>query len=164
MIKSDESNWHFLLVDKRYSRKLGFADTDKFRRILCSMKGGPKFHCALMPWGDQFYIIINKKRREEIGAEAGDNIEITLERDESKYGLPMPPEVKEVLKQDKQGNKLFHALSPGKQRSMLYWLSRTKDLDRRIHETLIFVEHLKENEGKIDGRKLMEEMKRPIGF
>jgi uncharacterized protein YdeI (YjbR/CyaY-like superfamily) len=74
----------------------------------------------------------------------------------------MPPEVKEVLKQDPEGNKLFHKLTPGKQRSMLYWLSRTKDIDRRIHETLIFVEHLKTNDGKIDGKKLQQEMKRPI--
>ena len=62
----------------------------------------------------------------------------------------MPPEVKEVLKQDPEGNKLFHKLTPGKQRSMLYWLSRTKDIDRRIHETLIFVEHLKKNGAPVD--------------
>ena len=71
MIKSEESNWHFLLIERPTSRKLGFADADKFRRVLCSMNGGEKFHCALMPWGDRFYIIVNKKRREVLGLEAG---------------------------------------------------------------------------------------------
>ena len=115
----------------------------------------------LLPWGDKFYIIVNKKRRDELGLAAGDMVDVILEKDESKYGLPMPPEVKEVLRQDKEGNKLFHALSPGKQRSMIYWLTRTKDIDRRIHETFIFLEHLKNNDGMIDNKKLQQEMKRP---
>ena len=160
LTKSEDSGWHFLLINKSSVAKLAFKD--KFRRVLCSMNGGKKFHCALLPWGDQFYIIVNKKRRDEHGIEAGDKVVVLLELDESKYGLPMPAEVKEVLKQDPEGNKLFHALTAGKQRSMLYWLSRTKDVDRRIHETLILVEYLKANDGKIDGKKLQQEMKRPI--
>jgi hypothetical protein len=160
LIKSEDSGWHFLLIEQKTVTKLAFKD--KFRRVLCSMNGAEKFHCALLPWGEQFYIIVNKKRRDELGLVAGDKVAVVLELDESKYGLPMPPEVKEVLKQDPEGNKLFHKLTPGKQRSMLYWLSRTKDIDRRIHETLIFVEHLKNNDGKIDGKKLQQEMKRPI--
>ncbi|HEV7701226.1 MAG TPA: DUF1905 domain-containing protein [Pyrinomonadaceae bacterium] len=161
LVKSSTgSGWHFLIFDGKVATRLGFED--KFRRVLCSMNGAKKFHCALMPWGDKFYIIVNKKRRDELGLTAGVKVDIVLEKDESKYGLPMSAELKEVLKQDRDGDRLFHALSPGKQRSMLYWLSRTKDIDRRIHEALIFIEHMKKNDGKIDGRKLMEEMKRTI--
>jgi hypothetical protein len=158
--RSGETNWHFLIIEAKIVARLAFKD--KFRRVLCSMNGSKPFHCALLPSGERFYIIVNKKRREALGLAGGDRVDVILEIDKSKYGLPMPPEVKEVLRQDKEGNRLFHALTPGKQRSMIYWLTRTKDIDRRIHETLIFIEHLKNNEGKIDGKKLQQEMKRPL--
>jgi len=161
LVKSPiESGWHFLLIGPKVVEALAFEG--RFRRVMCSINGDKAFHCALLPWGEQFYIIVNKKKRDSLGIAAGDEVEVILEKDTSKYGLPMPPEVKEVLRQDKEGDKLFHALTPGKQRSMLYWLSRTKDVDRRIHETLIFVEHLKNNDGKIDNKKLQQELKRPI--
>ena len=159
-MSSTGSGWHFLVFGNKIEKKLGFKD--KYRRVLCSINGAKKFHCALMPDGDTFYIIVNKKHRDALRLSAGDTVDVVLEKDESKYGLPMPPEVKEVLRQDKEGNKLFHALTPGAQRSLLYWLSRNKDIDRRIHAALIVMEHLKENNGKVDGSKLSAEMKRSL--
>jgi len=37
-----------------------------------------------------------------------------------------------------------------------------KDVDRRIHTALIFIEHLKKNEGKIIQDQLDAELKRPV--
>jgi len=76
--------------------------------------------------------------------------------------LPMPKEFREVLKQDKEGNRLFHALTPGKQRTVLYYIGKAKDIDRRIHLALVIIEHLKDNDGKIVYPKLADELKRPI--
>jgi len=112
-----------------------------------------------MPDGKEFYIIVNKKRRDELGIIAGDTVDVVLTKDESEYGLPMLDEFRACLDQDPEGDRLFHALTKGSQRSVLYWLSRAKDTDRRIHEALILLEHLKANDGKIDGRKLTAEIK-----
>ena len=154
------SGWHFLLVTKNVVDKFGFED--KFRRVVCTMNGGESFQCALLPWGDLFYIIVNKKKRDAIGIVAGDVVNVLLNRDESKYGLPMPEEFEEVLKQDSDGDRLFHNLTAGKQRSILYQLSKPKDIDLRIHQALLIVGHLKENDGKINDKKLYEELKRPM--
>jgi uncharacterized protein YdeI (YjbR/CyaY-like superfamily) len=116
----------------------------------------------LLPWGDLFYIIVNKKKREAAGIVAGDMVDVSLVKDESKYGLPMPEEFREVLDQDAEGDRLFHALTAGMQRSILYLVSRPKDIDLRIHRALLIIEHLKENGGKIIGPKLHAELKRPI--
>lgn len=159
-ISSTGSGWHFLIVEKEIVAK--FAFEDKFKRVICSINGGEAFQCALMPWGELFYIIVNKKKRDEVGVVAGDMVDVVLVKDESKYGLPMPEEFEEVLKQDPEGDRLFHALSKGKQRSMLYLLSRSKDVDMRIHQALIVVEHLKENEGKIIDDVLNRQLKRPM--
>jgi len=159
-ISSTGSGWHFLIVEKEIVAK--FAFEDKFKRVVCSINGGEPFQCALLPWGELFYIIVNKKKRDEVGAQAGDIVDVVLVKDESKYGLPMPEEFEEVLKQDSKGDYLFHALGKGKQRSILYLLSRSKDIDIRIHHALIVVEHLKENDGNIIGDVLNRELKRPM--
>lgn len=160
VISTTGSAWHFLLMKQDIVANFGFED--KFRRVVCSINGGEGFQCALLPWGELFYIIVNKKKRESLGIVAGDTVQIRLVKDESKYGLPMPEEFAEVLRQDPEGDRLFHGLTAGKQRSILYQLSKPKDIDVRIHQALLIVEHLKENEGKIIDKKLYEELKRPM--
>lgn len=154
------SGWHFLLVEKKIERKFGFEG--KFKRVVCSINDGEPFQCALMPWGEIFYIIVNKQKRDAIGIVAGDMVNVELVKDESKYGLPMPEEFAEVLKQDAQGDRLFHALTEGKQRSLIHVVRTVKNIDKRIHTALIVVEHLKDNGGKIDGARLFEELKQPL--
>lgn len=159
-ISSTGSGWHFLIVEKKIVAKFGFED--KFKRVVCSINSGEAFQCALLPWGELFYIIVNKKKRDEVGVVAGDMVSVVLVKDESKYGLPMPEEFEEVLNQDAEGDRMFHGLTAGKQRSILYLISKPKDIDIRIHQALLIVEHLKENDGKIIDKKLYEELKRPM--
>ena len=155
-----DSGWHFLTIEPSVADKLGFAG--KSRRVVCTLNDTHKFQCALLPSGGSFYIIINKKIREKLGISAGSKVKIELTKDESKYGLPMPKEFREVLKQDPEGNKLFHKLSAGKQRSILYWLGKIKDADKQIQTAFIFLEHLKNNDGKIVHDRLTAELKRPV--
>ncbi len=152
------SGWHFLLVTKDIVTKLGFEG--KYKRVICSMNGEESFQCALLPWGELFYIIVSKKKR--LGLVAGDIVKVLLVKDVSKYGLPMPEEFEEVLKQDPDGDAMFHALTAGKQRSMLYLLSHAKDIDVRIHQALLIINHLKANGGKIVDKLLYQELKRPM--
>lgn len=154
------SGWHFLVIDKKTADKLSFKD--QYKRVVCTINGGESFQCALMPSGGKFYIMVNKKKRDELGIVADDKVKVELVIDESKYGLPMPEEFREVLDQDPQADKLFHALTAGKQRSMLYYIGKIKDIDKRIHAALLFIEHLKNNDGKIVGKVLYEELRRPI--
>ena len=157
---SNDSGWHFVDVPGRIGKK--FEKKDGSRRVVCTINGAESFQCALLPSDGDFVIVVNKTKRDRLKIVAGDKIEVELKVDDSKYGLPMPAELREVLKQDREGDKLFHSLTPGKQRSLLYLIGKVKDVDRRIHTALICVEHLKENEGKILGEKLHEELKRPL--
>lgn len=150
--------WHFLVVDRSVVEKMRFPGRSK--RVLCSIRGTEPFPCALMPWGDFFYIMVNKKRRTELGLEVGDLVDIELEVDDSKYGMPMPDEFREVLNQDPEGDKLFHSLTEGKQRSLLYFIGNIKDIDKRIHQSLVIMEHLREH-GKIVDKILYDDLRRP---
>ncbi len=155
-----ESGWHFLPVSKAIEAKFKFEG--KSKRVVCSINGGEPFQCALMPSGDKFYIIVNKQKRDVLGIVAGDEVKVELVKDESKYGLPMPDELREVLDQDPDGDRLFHGLTAGKQRTMLYYIGKWKDVDRRIHYALTVIEHLKRNDGKIVFQELSEELKTPL--
>jgi translation initiation factor IF-1 len=155
-----DSGWHFIPVKAKIGEK--FEKKDGSRRVVCTINGAETFQCALLPSDGDFVIVVNKVKRDRLKIVDGDRITVELKVDDSKYGLPMPVEFKEVLKQDPAGSKLFHALTAGKQRSMLYFIGKVKDVDRRIHTALIVIEHLKKNEGKIIGDQLQSELKRPI--
>ncbi|MCC7305966.1 MAG: DUF1905 domain-containing protein [Acidobacteria bacterium] len=155
----ETSGWHFLVIEKKTADKLSFKDK-RYKRVVCTIKGGEPFQCALMPSGGRFYIIVNKKKREALGIVAGDKVDVVLVLDESKYGLPMPEEFREVLDQDPEGDKLFHSLTPGKQRSLLYYVGNIKDVDQRIFQALAIIEHIKEH-GKVIDKLLYQDLKRP---
>ena len=156
----DHAGWHFIRVPGKIGNR--FEKKNGSRRIVCTINGTESFQCALLPSDGDFLIVVNKTKRDKLGIRAGDNLAIEIKADESKYGMPMPAEFKEVLRQDPVGDKLFHSLTPGKQRSVLYFVGKVKDTDRRIHTALIFVEHLKKNDGKIVHDALQAELKRPI--
>jgi len=131
------------------------------RRVWCSIDDGDPFQCALIPHGNgRFVITINKTRREAAGLNVGDSVRIALRRDDSDYGLPLPGEFAELLRQDAEGDRLFHALTAGKQRTLLYIIGNGRTPDERIRRALAVVEHVKSNKGKIDYRKLNAALKR----
>src|SRR5512138_3091519 len=125
LTKSGDTGWHYVPVDGKIGNK--FEKKNGSRRVVCTINGTETFQCALLPWDDIFTIIVNKAKRERLGIVGGDKISVELKVDESKYGLPMPKELKEVLRQDPEGNKLFHSLTAGKQRTMLYYIGKIKD-------------------------------------
>ncbi len=132
----------------------------KDRRVVCTLNGSLEFQCALMPKGDgHFFININKKNRDKLKLQLGSQVEVSLRKDESEYGLPMPEELAEMLAQDDEGNQLFHALTPGKQRNLLYIAGQPKTSDTRLKRAVVLVEHLKANKGKIDFKQLNLDLK-----
>jgi Domain of unknown function (DUF1905)/Bacteriocin-protection, YdeI or OmpD-Associated len=157
---SDEFGWHYVAVSRQVSEAFGF--TGNARRVVCTLNGTVTYQCALMPKDGNFFILVNKKHRDRLGIIVGDTVRVELVRDESKYGLPMPDELREVLDQDPDGDRLFHTLTAGKQRTMLYYIGKWKDVDRRIQYALTVVEHLKRNDGKIIFKELGDELKRPM--
>jgi Domain of unknown function (DUF1905)/Bacteriocin-protection, YdeI or OmpD-Associated len=156
------SGWVFIPVTPEQAAALDFPNK-RYKRVVCTVNGAIDFQCALMPSGTgQFIITINKLKRDTAGVSVGDTVRIRLEIDSSRYGLPMPEEFRAVLDQDPEADRLFHALTPGKQRSLLYLANQKTDVDLRIHRALVIAEHLKENNGAVDGRALDHELRRPL--
>ena len=134
--------------------------TGNNRRIICTINKTEIFQTALMPLGDNNYFInINKKLRDKLKLNEYEEIEVHLQKDESEYGLPIPEEFKELLFQDEVGSNLFHQLTAGKQRTLLYIIGKPKSTDLRIRNSIVILAHLKNNKGSIDYKQLNFDMK-----
>lgn len=113
-----------------------------------------------MPMGEQeWFINVNKKICDKLGLVEGQEVDVHLEKDRTEYGMPMPDELREVLNQDEEGSKLFHALTPGKQRNLIYIGSNVKNPNIRLRRAIVIVNHLKMQAGAIDFKALNAEIK-----
>lgn len=136
-----------------------FVDGEN-RRVICTLEGKVSFHCALMPDGAGAYFInVNQKRRKELGLVLGQTVTASLEKDDSKYGMPMSEEFREVLSQEDEARGHFEVLTPGKQRTLIYWVDNVKSSQIKIRRALVMAEHLTSRSGQVDFRALNEEMK-----
>jgi hypothetical protein len=147
-ITESDPPWHILRVPKAKVEKFGFKGN--LRRVVCSLNGTEPFQCSLFPSKGNYFITLSKKLRDKLKLRVGGKVTIELAKDESKFGMPMPDEFAEVLRQDPKGKKLFEALSPGNQRMMLKLIVFVKDVDKRIARSLVGIEILKQCDGKFE--------------
>ena len=132
----------------------------KDKRVLCTINGEHTFHSALMPQGNgDFFINTNKEIRKKAKLELGDKVEIILEKDTSKYGMPLPKELETAWELDEEGYAIFHSLTMGKQRSLVYQIGKPKSSDIRISKALVMLEYLKSVNGNLDFKELNEAYK-----
>jgi hypothetical protein len=151
--KFDSNLWgHHLPVPDAVAQQF---IAEGIKRVVATLNEAESYQCALMPMGQGSYFLnVNKKLRDKLGLKVGMPVRIRLVPDESEYGLPMPEELAELFKLDDEGDRLFHALTPGKQRTLLYIIGSAKSSDARIGRALAVVDHLKAHAGKINFKAL----------
>ena len=132
----------------------------KSHRIVCKLNDEVEYQCALTSKGDgTWFIRVNKKHREKLKLQLGDEVQAEIRKDDSKYGLPLPVEMEVLLDQDLEFNQFFHALTPGKQRNLLYVVGQPKTSQTRINKAIVIAHHLVSRKGKLDFRILNEDFK-----
>jgi len=140
--------WHIVRVPKTKVASFGFKGN--LRRVVCTLNGAETFNCALFPSKGDYFITLNKLLREKLGLSVGKAVTVELVKDESRYGMPVPAEFAEVVRQDPEGKRLFESLSPGNQRLMLKLIVFVKDVDKRIARSLVGIELLKKCNGRFE--------------
>lgn len=151
--KSDNRLWG---CHVRVPARIAIAfDGNGPRRWICRLNDGNEYQCAILPFRKGVSVIaINKPMRGKLGLSIGLEVSVELKKDETTYGLPVPEEFAELLKQDREGNKLFHALPPGKQRTLLYIVGSVKSPEKRAERAITIIRHLRTRQGKLDYRVL----------
>ena len=70
--------------------------------------------------------------------------------------MPMPEELGELLLIDELGSQYFHALTPGKQRALIYQVAKPKREATRLRKAVGILDYLKSVRGKLDFKELNE--------
>ncbi len=156
--KVDSDLWQFFFrVDREMAERFIPGEN---RRVICTVNGKVRYHAALLHDGNSgFIILLNQSRRKQLHLQTGDRLEVQLEKDTSDYGMPMCEELREVLGQDPDADTLFHRLTPGKQRTLIYWTGNVKNPDIRIRRAMVMTAHLLHRNGDIDFKALNAELK-----
>lgn len=155
--KFDFNHWqHHIPVKDEIA--LAYMD-DTHRRVLIWIKGEGPFHMALLKAKSCWYILINQQLRSRFKLEVGDEVIIKIERDHSEFGHEVPEEFQVMLDQDEEANVIFQALTPGKQRSLVYLVTKVKNPESRMKKSLAIMHHLRLSKGNLDGKQLNELIK-----
>lgn len=131
----------------------------KNKRIKCTLNNEITVSRAMSPKGDIHYILLNKDIIKKLKIDFGDTVSVELQPDISKYGMDITEEMEEVLYSDPDGSDLFHKLTPGVQRTLIYMINKIKSSQLRIERSFVILEHLKKMKGKVDGKILQEDFK-----
>lgn len=137
-----------------------FIKEQNTRRVICKFNDQVLKHCALQPDGNGMYCIyLNKDDQKQLKIGFGDQLQFEIEEDTSKYGYPVAPEMEELLDQDPIGSDFSHALTMGKQRSLLHVIGKPKTSETRLKKAFLILEYLKDNNGQLDFRELNQAFK-----
>ncbi|MEL7160140.1 MAG: YdeI/OmpD-associated family protein [Bacteroidota bacterium] len=129
-------------------------------RVLVEINGQGKISSGLMPNGKgDFFITISKEVRKRFGIEEGDEVDLVIHPDESEYGMPVPEEMVELWAMDEEAYDVFHGLTPGKQRGLIYIIAKPKRAETRVKKAVQIHEYLKSTNGVLDYRELNEYIK-----
>ncbi len=126
----------------------------KDRRIICTINNAEPIHGALMPKGDVYSVYVKKDFLKKQNLSEGDEVQVSLEKDRSEYGIPIPESFMVLLSQDLEGSDYFHKLTKGKQRSLIHIVGKVKNIDSQLAKGLAIMHHLKEAQGELDFKRL----------
>jgi hypothetical protein len=135
------SGMHYIIVDADTVNSLASGGS---KRAICWLNDQARFHCALMPKAEGGHFInIGSKICKQLDIREGSTVRARFEPDTSVYQFEMPEELKEVLATDPDAYIIFHGLTEGNQRGLIYLVSQVKSSDKRIERAIKIAERIK---------------------
>ncbi len=144
---------HHVVVPSNIVDNVGGIGT----RLMVSINNHKPFHGGMVALGEgAAYITVNKKRMKLFDVDLGDEVSVTVDLDESKYGMEVPEELDALLEQDEEGARRFDNITPGQQRYIIHYVSQVKSSQKRIDRAIMLINNLKAlPEGEFDFRRLL---------
>lgn len=141
LLEKFDSGMHFILLDEKTVLAL---TKNNNKRVICKLNDLVEFHCAIMPKKEGgHYINIGSVICKKIKAKVGAELTATFIADSTAYQFEMPEEFTEVLETDLEANKIFHSLSAGNQRGLIYLVTQPKSSEKKIERALKIAERIK---------------------
>jgi Bacteriocin-protection, YdeI or OmpD-Associated/Domain of unknown function (DUF1905) len=141
VLKKFDAGMHYILLD---IKTVSALTKNNNKRAICKLNNQLEFHCAVMPKkGGGYFVNIGLTICKKLKLKEGSIISATFLVDETAYQFDMPEELKEVLDTDEEANIIFHSLTEGNQRGLIYLVAQVKSTDKKIGRALKIVERIK---------------------
>jgi hypothetical protein len=112
------------------------------RRVIATLNGRP-FGRALQRREGAPCLIVGLLILREIGAQYGDTVEVVLRPDPNPDRVTLGEELEAVLAQDEEAAARFFEMTPGRQRSLAYYVTSAKRTETRIKRALALAHKLR---------------------
>ena len=124
-------------------------------RVIVNINEQGAIHSGLMPDGKgNWFITVSQEVRKRFAIELADEVLLNIQPDDSDYGMPLPGEVAELWATDAEAKDLFHKLTPGKQRGLIYLIAKPKGVETRVKKAVQIHEYLKSVGGKLNSKEM----------
>lgn len=151
-LKKRGNSSHFIPIDAPKAQQIirTFG-----KRVLCVINDTTAIHSAIQKNKHiGYFIMIGKSTKAKINVKSGEAIVLHIEKDESKYQAEVPEVLEEFFAIDEEALAYFDALTSGKQRTIIHYISNAKRVETQINRTLKIIENLKF--GITDLKELMQ--------
>ena len=119
-----EGEVHFLAIPN------GLIDdikSEEKKRYVITINDAVSWHCGLLGTGDgRWFVMVAKDKLKKAQTTFGGWVHVDFEVDDSKYGMPIPPDLQDMFDDDPEFLKRFDALLPGKRRNALHQIGSAK--------------------------------------
>ncbi|MES2587785.1 MAG: YdeI/OmpD-associated family protein [Bacteroidota bacterium] len=136
------------------------SETDKTiynQRFIIKVNDSEEWQAGVVSLGNKKgYITVKTAILKKNHLRLGDEVSVTLEKDDSEFGMIVSEELQEVLNQDFEGKQRFDLLPLGKKRYIIYYVNQVKSSDKRIERAVMLITNLKKTAiGKEEFRILL---------
>lgn len=127
------------------------------QRLMISLNGCAFWHGGVVSLGnDTGYISVKGKILKDLHVREEDSVSVVLKEDNSEYGMEVPEEFTEVLRQDPEAEERFLALPMSKRRYVIYYILQVKSSVKRIERSWFLMNNLKKlPRGKEEFRQML---------
>ncbi|MEM8567479.1 MAG: DUF1905 domain-containing protein [Bacteroidota bacterium] len=132
-----KGGYYYLRIDKE---KVDKMPKKKATRLVITIDQCISYSCGLNHLGDgNFFIIVAGKYVKKLQKNEGDPVSFEMIEDPNPLGVPMPEVLEVLLAQDEELNRKFEKLTDGKKRSLIYFTTSVKDIDKQVQKALAFL-------------------------
>ena len=141
--KLDHLNVHYVAVSAKDVRKMGGKPNLRVWCTITHCNNNVKFQAGFVAaGGGAAYISVNAARLKKLKATVGDLVNVTLTKDNSKYGAVMPEELAVVFEQMPEAKTWFDKLSDGKKRFAITHVDAVKNPTLRADRAVCIAHNL----------------------
>jgi len=103
----------------------------KARVPVCGTINGVSYRRSIMNMGEGHMMVVNRELREAAKVQAGDTVEIVMQRDTAPRVVEVPADLKKALSGSQKAKSLFDKLSYTHQKEYVGWITGAKREETR---------------------------------